>query len=1142
MRSVWTRARALAVAVLALGATLALTMLAPPAPARASGLPDARGAWTFDEGAGPWQSAGTDGTLSARLGSAAQAQKSDVAALGQIVRLGDGGVGEVRVPSALDASAGDFTISLWVKADPSTSSNAKTALLQLSGAGRTLLYERSDGELVTYIAGADLSLGTDPSRGDWEHLVFVKSGAGADGAVALYVDGEQTGRAALSGSVPAGTFDLIVGSHKNPNDMGHLVGNVDELRIYDEALTAEQVAELHQSYADVISELEAAGARAELRALVDEGRALLEGLGETDDPAVDALGSALDAAEAALAGTDAAAIGSARATLEEALAAARALPVTVSVDPADVERSLDRAVFGINHRYAFNGYGSFDPETGRVRDDFAALYDEAGFGSIRYPGGTISNLFAWKETLGDPAQRTPQIHGFFNNPNQHGIAPNFGISEIGSFAQEHGSEIVWVYGLGRGDANDAADLVEFLNADAGTNPNGGTAWADVRASLGHPEPYGVRYFEIGNEMNQVYAEGTSSQAYWTANVPGGALEGYVNGGTASFSRQYAVRRGDWNESASFSTGEPGQEFGMRYALQERDERAADYEGWTAVDVASVHVFVDDEEWHRVDGLSSAAADARVFELDEKSGFFTFGDGTHGAVPARGAQVSVTYSVERDGFVNVSRAMRATMEQINADRAAAGELHVYSSFETEGFVRQMHAQGADALYDGLTIHPYSGTPEGGSSGAAAELAFYLSAMKKGDDQAAHVASYVELMRSYDPTKVPVISEYGIFRSTDPLVRSQTHALYIARAIMEYVRLGSPYIQKHCLVDWYSEGADALGPTQQAVIQAVPGAGASTATGEGSFTFFKTPSASVFEMLNSGFGTSVVSSTASFEPTLSNGVSQYETLASTAEDGTVYLALVNLGLDEGASVRLSVEGQDLTGRDLVVRSLSGDGFQAANTPDDPERVGIDERSLVADEAAPVLEVAPHSFTLIEVPPAPDPEPEPELVTVTFDDGLGGVTTERVEKNTAVGRPADPVREGYDFLGWFASDEASEPWDFTQPVTSDLALAARWERVDAGEEPGGEPGGQPGGEQPGNGQPGDQPGSGDRPGDDAPGADRPSVDRPATDDRPAGSARPSDSASGTLPTTGDPALAAAVPAALAAAALLASRALKR
>ena len=163
-----------------------------------------------------------------------------------------------------------------------------------------------------------------------------------------------------------------------------------------------------------------------------------------------------------------------------------------------------------------------------------------------------------------------------------------------------------------------------------------------------------------------------------------------------------------------------------------------------------------------------------------------------------------------------------------------------------------------------------------------------------------------------------------------------------------------------------------------------------------------------------------------------------------------------------MRLSVEGQDLTGRDLAVRSLSGDGFQAANTPDDPERVGIDERSLVAAEAAPVIEVAPHSFTLIEVPPAPEPEPEPEpeRVAVSFDDGLGGVTTVQVEKNTAVGRPVDPVREGYDFLGWFVSDEAAAPWDFTLPVTADLTLTARWERIDTGEEPGEEPsGGEPG-----------------------------------------------------------------------------------
>ena len=108
------------------------------------------------------------------------------------------------------------------------------------------------------------------------------------------------------------------------------------------------------------------------------------------------------------------------------------------------------------------------------------------------------------------------------------------------------------------------------------------------------------------------------------------------------------------------------------------------------------------------------------------------------------------------------------------------------------------------------------------------------------------------------KVPVISEYGIYNNRESQLRSQTHAIYIAKTLMEYVRLGSPYIQKHCLIDWYSSGADSLGPTQQAVIQAVAQEGANTTTGEGEFRFFSTPSARVFEMICKTFGTDVISS--------------------------------------------------------------------------------------------------------------------------------------------------------------------------------------------------------------------------------------------------------------------------------------------
>ena len=49
------------------------------------------------------------------------------------------------------------------------------------------------------------------------------------------------------------------------------------------------------------------------------------------------------------------------------------------------------------------------------------------------------------------------------------------------------------------------------------------------------------------------------------------------------------------------------------------------------------------------------------------------------------------------------------------------------------------------------------------------------------------------------------------------------------------------------------------------------------------------------------------------------------------------------------------------------------------------------------------------------------------------------EIVDRNTAVSEPKEiPYREGYCFGGWYNGDT---PYDFTQPVSSDLTLTARW-----------------------------------------------------------------------------------------------------
>lgn len=130
--------------------------------------------------------------------------------------------------------------------------------------------------------------------------------------------------------------------------------------------------------------------------------------------------------------------------------------VSLTLNLDEVNRTIEpESIFGINHRYAFNGYGTFDSKTMKVKEDFKELYENAGFGSIRYPGGTISNLFNWKTTLGPKENRKKQIHGFYNNRNQGGIEPNFGIKEIADFADDVDSEIVYVYSLGRGNKMDA---------------------------------------------------------------------------------------------------------------------------------------------------------------------------------------------------------------------------------------------------------------------------------------------------------------------------------------------------------------------------------------------------------------------------------------------------------------------------------------------------------------------------------------------------------------------------------------------------------------------------------------------------------------------------------------------------------------
>ena len=66
-----------------------------------------------------------------------------------------------------------------------------------------------------------------------------------------------------------------------------------------------------------------------------------------------------------------------------------------------------------------------------------------------------------------------------------------------------------------------------------------------------------------------------------------------------------------------------------------------------------------------------------------------------------------------------------------------------------------------------------------------------------------------------------------------------------------------------------------------------------------------------------------------------------------------------------------------------------------------------------------------------------------TVSYEsNGGSGVEAQTVLNGKTVVKPADPTRDGYLFIGWYADSEFKTPFEFgSQPVTADTTIYARW-----------------------------------------------------------------------------------------------------
>jgi alpha-N-arabinofuranosidase len=112
-------------------------------------------------------------------------------------------------------------------------------------------------------------------------------------------------------------------------------------------------------------------------------------------------------------------------------------------------------------------------------------------GVLRFPDGLGVHGYDWKKTIG-PLENRPEWA--------------FGLEEYLLVCRETGAEPLIVVSEYVGGPQDAADLVEYLNAPATPEH----PWAMKRAANGHPDPHGVKYFEMGNESWIDYRKNVAS--------------------------------------------------------------------------------------------------------------------------------------------------------------------------------------------------------------------------------------------------------------------------------------------------------------------------------------------------------------------------------------------------------------------------------------------------------------------------------------------------------------------------------------------------------------------------------------------------------------------------------------------------------
>jgi alpha-N-arabinofuranosidase len=273
------------------------------------------------------------------------------------------------------------------------------------------------------------------------------------------------------------------------------------------------------------------------------------------------------------------------------------------------------------------------PNRDGIREQFVDDLKRIGAPNLRWPGGCFADGYHWRDGIGDAARR-PRTYNYWEQNMPAGRRATesnaFGTHEFMRLCRLVGAEPYLAANVGSGSPREFHDWVSYCNAPAGT-----LSLADERAANGEREPFGVKYWGVGNESwgcggNMSGGEYATEYRKYIAQVPVYLRPFFVATGPRGHSAD-----GDLGWTEGFFAGIQGVRglgvrvdgFALHYYTDFRrtaeDGARFDEKGWYAVLHKGLHIEKVIEDHWRIMGRYDPEHRTR-FVIDEWGNWYRGG--------------------------------------------------------------------------------------------------------------------------------------------------------------------------------------------------------------------------------------------------------------------------------------------------------------------------------------------------------------------------------------------------------------------------------------------------------------------------------------------------------------------------------------